>query len=522
MKIFNIRQSTLLFILILSVFLITGCSDDGSSDTPTDTTSPLVSLTVPSSDGTLPDGNKLTVTFDEAMDPATIDETTFTLVETISRVPVAGIVTYVGQTAIFTPTESIDSINYTATITTGVKDLAGNALAADTVWSFTGAAADVTDPTVTATNPAHLATGVILSKKIHATFDEAMDPETIDETTFTLVETSTSDPVAGIVTYIGMDAIFTPDGLLDAGLNYTAEITTGAEDLGGNPLAAGAATNPWTFTATDAIYEGPAPVDLGTAGNFVLLTKTGITTTGFTHITGDMGVSPIDSTAVTGFGLTMDATGTFSTSGLVTGNVYAADYTAPTPANLTTAISDMAIAYSDAAGRSLPDFTELGAGDISGMDLAPGLYKWGTGLLIDSTGVTLTANTADDVWIFQIADNLTVENAAIVTLAGPAQAKNIFWQVGGGTGVSLGTTVQFKGIILAEKGITFGSLASLNGRALAKTNVTLIANTITAPKAGGVWRESRQKGQTGYFSLFSLSPFSLSQRVIVKSCVWKK
>ena len=176
----------------------------------------------------------------------------------------------------------------------------------------------------------------------------------------------------------------------------------------------------------------------------------------------------------------MDGSNQFATSALVTGNVYAADYAVPTPANLTTAISDMEIAYTDAAGRAIPDFTEIGAGDISGMNLVPGLYKWGTGVLIDLNGVTLTGGV-DDVWIFQIADDLTVQNGAIVTLAGGAQAKNIFWQVGGGTGVALGTTVQFQGIILATKAIAMNTSATLKGRALAQTNVTLDANTITEP-----------------------------------------
>jgi hypothetical protein len=147
---------------------------------------------------------------------------------------------------------------------------------------------------------------------------------------------------------------------------------------------------------------------------------------------------------------------------------------------MTTAVSDMETAYTDAAGRTIPDFTELGAGNISGMTLDPGLYKWSTGVLITAAGVTLSGGP-NDVWIFQIADDLTVNNSAIVTLAGGAQAKNIFWQVGGGTGVSLGTTSQFEGIILAIKAIVINTGATLNGRALAQTNVTLNANTITAP-----------------------------------------
>ncbi|MDP3105149.1 MAG: ice-binding family protein, partial [Candidatus Methanoperedens sp.] len=156
-----------------------------------------------------------------------------------------------------------------------------------------------------------------------------------------------------------------------------------------------------------------SPVNLGTAGNFVILTKTGISTTGTTSIVGDIGVSPIDSTAITGFGLILDSTNQFSTSSLVTGKVYAADYTSPTPAKMTTAISDMETAYTDAAGRINPTATELYAGDVTGKTITPGLYKWGTGVLVSAGGVTLSGG-ANDVWIFQIAQDLTVENGAKV------------------------------------------------------------------------------------------------------------
>ena len=222
------------------------------------------------------------------------------------------------------------------------------------------------------------------------------------------------------------------------------------------------------------------PVNLGTAGNFVILAKSGISTTGTTSITGDIGVSPIDSSAITGFGLIMDSSNKFSTSSLVTGKVYAADYTTPTPASMTAAISDMETAYTDAAGRTNPTATELYAGDITGKTITPGLYKWGTGVLISAGGVTLSGG-ANDVWIFQIAQDLTVDNGAIVTLSGGAQAKNIFWQVAGQT--TLGTTANFKGIILSKTLISMNTGATLNGRALAQTAVTLDANAVTAPSS---------------------------------------
>ena len=220
-----------------------------------------------------------------------------------------------------------------------------------------------------------------------------------------------------------------------------------------------------------------AAVNLGTAGSFVILSKSGISTTGTTSIVGDIGASPIDSTAITGFGLILDSSNEFATSSLVTGKVYAADYAPPTPTRMTTAVSDMETAYTDAAGRTLPDATELGAGDISGMTLAPGLYKWGTGVLIN-TGVTLDCqDNVNAVYIFQIAQDLTVGDGAIVTLSGGCQAKNIFWQVAGQA--TLGTTSNFKGIILSQTLIEMKTGAILNGRALAQTAVTLDANSVT-------------------------------------------
>jgi hypothetical protein len=181
--------------------------------------------------------------------------------------------------------------------------------------------------------------------------------------------------------------------------------------------------------ANDGATTGSTPpVDLGTAGNYVILTKTGISTVAPSVITGDLGASPVTATAITGFSLTIDSTNVFSTSAQVTGKVYAANYTAPTPSNLTTAIGDMQTALTDAAGRA-PNFTELGAGQIGGMTLMPGVYKWGTGVLIP-TDLTLTGN-ATDVWIFQIAQTLTVSNATKIMLTGGAVPKNVFWEVAG-------------------------------------------------------------------------------------------
>jgi hypothetical protein len=173
----------------------------------------------------------------------------------------------------------------------------------------------------------------------------------------------------------------------------------------------------------------------------------------------------------------MDSSNQFSTSSLVTGRVYGPTYAVPTPATMTTAINDMELAYTDAAGRTLPAATELGAGDISGMTLAPGLYKWSTGLSIN-TNVTLSGGP-NDVWIFEIAGNLTVGNGAHVNLSGGAQANNIFWQVAGQA--TLGTTSVVNGNILCKTAIVLQTGATLNGRALAQTAVTLDAATVNKP-----------------------------------------
>ena len=229
------------------------------------------------------------------------------------------------------------------------------------------------------------------------------------------------------------------------------------------------------------LYAGSlsqSEVNLGTAGNYVILTKTGISATGVTKITGDIGVSPIQATAITGFGLVMDTSGTFSTSALITGRAYASDYTDPTPSKMTTAIGDMETAYTNAAGRPIPDYTELYAGDVTGQTLTPGLYKWGSGVLVSAAGVTISGS-ATDVWIFQIGGNLILADGAHVTLIGGAKASNIFWQVAGQT--TLGTAAAMKGIILCQTAIVLTTGATLEGRALAQSAVTLDANSVVNP-----------------------------------------
>ena len=239
-----------------------------------------------------------------------------------------------------------------------------------------------------------------------------------------------------------------------------------------------------------AMAAGPLAVDLGTASNFSILAKTAITTTGATAIVGNIGVSPAAAASMTGFSLVMDPSNNFSTSALVTGKVYASNYVAPTPASMTTAVSAMEAAYTDAAGRPGPTATEVDSGILSSTTPAftPGIYKWSTDVTV-TDNITLSGG-ADDVWIFQIAGDLNLASAGSVAtgtkilLTGGAQAKNIYWQVAGSsTGVVLGTYSTFNGNILSLKQIVMQTGAVFHGRALSQTQVTLDANNISSNPA---------------------------------------
>jgi len=232
-----------------------------------------------------------------------------------------------------------------------------------------------------------------------------------------------------------------------------------------------------------ASAAGPAAINLSTAGNFVILSKTAITTTGITAITGDLGISPAFSTAMTGFGLVLDGSGTFSTSALVTGSIYAANYGVPTPTTVGNAVSAMEAAYTDGAGRAV-DVTDAGAGDLAGLTLVPSTYFFsGPGNVVITNDVTLNGG-ATDVWIFQVPGTLDISANKKVLLTGGALASNVFWVVAGTTTLEPGST--FSGVILGGPGastIAMQSGATLVGRALGQTDVTLIANTVSSAVA---------------------------------------
>ncbi len=327
-------------------------------------------------------------------------------------------------------------------------------------------------PGVLSNVPLNDATNVPLNAGLSATFSEEMDPTTLTPGTFKVAARDNNAPVQGTVVYADMTAVFWPSTHLAKNSSFTATVTTEAKTAAGVHLAG---NRIWTFTTGETLEPGQG-VNLGTAGDFVILAKSGVSTVPTSAVTGNVGVSPAAASYITGFGLTADSTNVFSTSPQVTGKVYAADYASPSPSNMTTAVSNMETALTDAAGRA-PDQTELGAGNVGGMTLAPGVYKWGTGLLIP-TNVTLNGG-ASSVWIFQIAQDLTVASAARVVLAGGALPKNIFWQVSGK--VELNTTAHLEGIILSQTSITLRTGATVNGRLLAQTAVNIDGSIVVQP-----------------------------------------
>jgi hypothetical protein len=414
-----------------------------TTGTTTDATAPTVSSTIPADGATGVSLNgALSATFSEAMDPLTITGANFTVAGA------TGTVSYDAPSfvATFTPSSSLaTNTAYTATIVgggSGVKDLAGNALAANKVWTFTtGTNSDATPPTVISVNPEDTVSNVCLSHTVNATFSEAMDPLTITGANFA---------VAGATGAVSYDAArfvatFTPDFNLAGNTNYTATVTTGVKDLAGNALAA---NKVWTFrTGTAACLTGPS---LGSAQNFAVIAAATITNAAFaTAITGDMGLSP--GSSITGF-----------PPGTVTGATSTGD--ASSIAGLARADAGSAYQAAKTLGES-PESPER-AGNLGGNVLHAGVYHSTSSLSIGGAPLTLDAQgDANAVWIISMNSTLTTTSGGDVVLAGGAQAKNVYWRVG--SSATLGADI-FKGTIMADTSITLGTVAiNVEGRLLA-------------------------------------------------------
>jgi hypothetical protein len=480
-----------------------------------DTTPPTIISTIPASgDVAVPVNRKITATFSEAMDPATIlADGTFTVaVAGPGGAAVAGTVSYAGLTATFTPSANLTAnTQYTATITNAATDASGNALVAGVApnpWRFTTGAADVVAPTITFTSPANADVNVPLNKAISATFSEAMDPATITAPgTFTVAVAGVGGAaVNGAVTYDALTniATFTPAANLAASTQYTATITTAATDLAGNALAGGLVPNPWSFTT--GLAAGPVGPNLGAALTFGAFGGgAGITNQGIqTVINGDIGTTGA-STVVTGFhdlGPNCIYTETGSDMGLVNGTI---DTAAPPPTvgcpsegtAVTAAIAmqaaDAALAaYNEISPASRPGGTDPGAGQLGGLTLGPGIYKAAGGSFL-LTGSDLTLDAGGDVnalWVFQTASSLTVGAPGAprnIILINGAQAKNVFWHVGSSAIINAAGGGTMVGTIIAAAGVDFSTagnvaVVTLNGRALAlNASVTMVNTVVNVP-----------------------------------------
>jgi hypothetical protein len=240
--------------------------------------------------------------------------------------------------------------------------------------------------------------------------------------------------------------------------------------------------------ACNAVTWATDEVDLGTAGNYVMLTKTGISTVPTSIITGDIAVSPIAAAAMTGFDLANHPTGTYWTSPQVTGRAFGADGATPTPTILTTAIGDMELAYADAFGRVAEgNKINLGAGTLGGdgfgdedNKLEPGVYTFTIDLTIGSD--LFFEGGVDDVFILRTAGTLMQVANTNVILSGGALAKNIFWQVTGKVVIHAGAHME--GILLVKTDILFETGSSLLGRAMSQTACNIQKATMTEPPSG--------------------------------------
>ena len=415
----------------------------------------------------------------------TVRATSGTISGTASVTVIAGAL----STIVVSPSPSPLAINATQQFTAVGRDAGNNVVAITPVWSVVASGGSISS------------TGLFTAGTLAGTF-----ANTVRATSGAIFGSTTVSLSAGALATITVspNAVVLPPNALqqftavgrDASSNIVAitpawSVVASGGAISSTGLFTSGAT-PGTFTNTVRATSGAvvgngtvnvttgstlSPVVMGSAINYVILAKSAISTVPTSAVTGDLGLSPAAASLITGFSLILPAGGAFSTSSQVTGKVYASDYAVPTPTNLTTAIGDMLTAYTDAAGRPTPDFSELATGNIGGLTLPPGLYKWSNTVTIPSS-VTLNGS-ATDVWIFQIAGGITQSSATSVTLTGGAVAKNVFWQVFGV--VDIGTTAHMEGVILSQTSITLGTGASVNGRLLAQTAVTLAGNAVVQP-----------------------------------------
>lgn len=456
----------------------------------TDDTQPTVALTLPlnAATGVFTD-TKVTATFSEAMDPATINDANFTLLKN-GVTKVSGTVSYDETTkvATFSHVANLDTNSlYTARVTTDAKDLSGNALAAAYSWDFTtGLTADITAPTITNTDPADLATNVAIDKKINITFSKEMSLATMIAANFVVKETLSSKNVQGTVAYVALNSIatFSPTASLTPNMKYTLTVGNGAQDLTGHALVSPAVNglpkpNPWTFTTAAAVIPpaGALAINLGNAASYGIASRAGLTSTGVTIVNGNIALSPqatcSDATGAPGGSSQTCLTKTYaSATGMtVNGSIfYAAD---PFDSGVTAAAvtTDLTKAWNEGMAK-VNTQPAIAAGELGGKTFVPGVYENANLTLMAGGIVTLDAqNDPNAIFIFKttlggdLVDSGTLLLPSRIDLKNQAQAKNVWFVVGRDATIGSGTT--WNGNILANRTATVLDGATVNGRVLA-------------------------------------------------------
>lgn len=444
------------------------CDDTGGDPVP-DEVAPKVRWTTPVDEGLAAAPNGVIVAvFNEEMDPTTLTQANFSL--QADGATIAGVLTQFGSNTLsFAPNVVLETETvYTATISTDVTDLAGNAMAEDFVWTFTTSdTLDTTAPYVILTHPTDLSPDVPLDATVNATFSEAMDPLSLTETRFTLFGPG-STVVAGALSYDLRDQTlsFTPDAALLGETVYSATVDMGAMDLAGNGMDSHFT---WSFTTTEAPSVW-LPVELGSLSTFVAVAGAGLTnsnSSGTTTLNGDVGLNPGGSCLGDGVPCT-------ALNPVVNGTLYINDIAGVAAQ----AKTDLTAAYVD--GMARPSGTPVS--DLAGMVLAPGVYTSASGLGIAVDGVVTLDGEGDPdaVWIFQVGSSLSVQNNVQVLLINGARASNVFWVVFGST--TVGTDVNFQGSVLAGASVSVGTDSVVVGRLLCRDGgVTLLSNDLTLP-----------------------------------------
>ena len=472
---------------------------------------------------TVPVNQVITATFSEAMNPATIVSANFTLTYVALgpvTTSVSGLVSYsaVSDQLVFIPSANLlPGTTYTATISTGVQDLAGQSLATAYSWIFMTATGPVSNPPeLEVAVPANGATGVPINQAVSATFSAAMNGLTITSSTFLLYPgtSATGTPVAGTYQYnpVTFIATFTPTNPLAISSSYTATVTNGATNLAGVGLGntGPILNNTWTFTTGTAANQPPVlGPTIAPFGGFT--GSAGMTNTGtLTVIHGDAGTTATGFTSFTGFnddtvligGVPQcQYTETGANIGLVTGMIYSPlvvppPYVCPEGTAADIAVADQALAEASTEYTYLQGLPSTGvlAAELGSTTIYPGVYKNASSVGITAGDLTLDAQGDPNAyWVFQIGTTLTVGQAAIpcnVILANGAQAKNVYWAVGtdvphleqSGGGTFNGTVIAYGPVGIAVSTVGNVNIVTVNGRLISlNASTTLVDTVINVP-----------------------------------------